>query len=266
LLGGKANEPLQGGGVALRHPLDGVGAALVLVGIDEVGGHDAIAVRAVEVEARHTDHQQRDVVFEGEQGDGLVRGSRPAKEVDEQPTLSRVLVCQRRDGAAGIQHVLDVVEITFLGEDLLAGPLAQLAHVVVEERIVERARNRVSVEAEQAQGDAGDLPVAKMSRHDQQRPARDERADDAVAADQLRVLLPGVDVQPARHVDDLDEQRAEVDVDLTDHDIALLRSQSVSKSVDEVLVGAKAMFAIHLIGEPAEQPRHAAGPLVGEDL
>ena len=117
-------------------------------------------------------------MLDGHQGDGLVRGGGPAEKLDEHAALAGILIRQCRQHAAVLEDPLHVVEIAVLGQQLLPGVLAEAAHQVVEVRIVERPGDGVGGDPEHADRIARHLPVAEMSRDEQQRPAAQKRIDD----------------------------------------------------------------------------------------
>ena len=87
-------------------------------------------------------------MFEAEESHRLVRRSRPAKEIDKQTALSRVLVGERGEDAPFGQDAVHFQKIPFLGKDFLPGPLSKAAQEVVEPRIVQRTGHGIGFESE----------------------------------------------------------------------------------------------------------------------
>src|SRR5579883_2429578 len=99
LLGMTANHALQHRGKALGQRRYGIGAVLVFFRVDNVGSLAFVApVPAVGRfgggRASACLDNQGHIVFQSEEGDGLVRGGRAAKKIHELSFLSRVLVTQ----------------------------------------------------------------------------------------------------------------------------------------------------------------------------
>src|SRR5436190_17209283 len=99
-------------------------------------------------------------------------GCRPTEEVHKQATLAGILIGQRAQDAGATKNRFHLVEIAVLGQQLLTGFLSKAAEVVVEEAVIQRPGYRMGRESYQSQDIPAHLPIAKVSRHHEQRPIR----------------------------------------------------------------------------------------------
>src|SRR5207248_3117927 len=112
-----------------------------------------------------------------------------------------------------VEERLHVLKVAMLGQDFLPRFFTELEQKSLQENVIQRSRDGVRGEAEEAQGIACHFPVAPMGRDDQQRAARKQAVHDTVAAHESDVISPGGGLQQPRDQDDLYRQRAKVVVD-----------------------------------------------------
>ena len=177
------------------------------------------------------------------------------------PFAPGVLIRQGGEDAVVRQQASHLVEIAFFRQHFLAGAFAEAAQEIVEIAIVEFARDGVRREAEQAENVAAHLPVAEMARHQQQRPARQQRVHELTAALQIEIAPPVRRVQLARNVDNFHQQHAEMAIHGA-HPLVALSGVEIGEGVAQVLVGDVAMAFVEVIeqpGEPVRRPCSAAG-------
>src|SRR5262249_3407701 len=135
-----------------------------------------------------------------------------------------------------------------LRQHALPGLLAESEQELVEVGIIERAGDRVRVEAEQPQRETGKFPVAEMRGDNQRRPASGHRADDLVAADKRRLGAPVSDGQLLRQGGDLDDERKKVTERGANEPIALA-VVNFREGVTKIVVGDPAVTAIDVVGK-----------------
>src|SRR5262245_58584914 len=127
----------------------------------------------------------------------------PTKKVHEYPVTTSVLIHERTDYTVVFQDRLHPVKLALLGKQLLASALSKAPQKLVQIWIVQRPRHCIRLEAKQSQCVACHLPVPKVPRYKKYRPTRQQNIDYYMAIWQVDELLPIVQVQLARQVDDL---------------------------------------------------------------
>src|SRR5713226_991634 len=78
-----ADDPFQGGGKPLGDRLNGVGMILVFFRADEIFDQEPVAKRLTDFAS--SGDKNGNLVLQGQEGQGLVGGSRPAEEIDKNP-------------------------------------------------------------------------------------------------------------------------------------------------------------------------------------
>ena len=136
-------------------------------GVDDVFAADLVAEARADPPRDADDHRR--LVLDRQQSDRLVGRGGPAEEVDVEPALAGVLIGQEREDAIVLEDLEHLVVAAGLGDQLLAGPLAERAEVAVEIGVVERAGHRDGGKAEHAEEVAGHLPVAVVAGQEDQR-------------------------------------------------------------------------------------------------